>query len=139
LTAVATDNQDHKRTSNTVRIKVGTPAMAKLEAEARLDPGRLLFSVMQRQATLVCECNRPARLPGSFLACQPEATRSCSVQIAFRHPKTQYINVNGTRVAEIVFDGSLNVWREKSSLLIWLKETTSFKWNCFGAGWISIT
>ncbi len=42
-----------------------------------------------------------------------------SYEIAFGYrlpydtPKHQYINVNGVRAAEIVFDGSLNVWLEK--------------------------
>jgi hypothetical protein len=34
-------------------------------------------------------------------------------RLIYDTPKHQYINVNGTRVAEVVFDGSLNTWLEK--------------------------
>ena len=116
LTAVATDNQGHKRTSNIVRIKVGTPALAKLEAENAVRAGT---PVIFRDATAS---------NGSCLRMQQTGTITWAIanvpaagtyeivfgfRLPYDRPKNQYLNVNKTRVAEIAFDGNLNVWLEK--------------------------
>jgi len=34
-------------------------------------------------------------------------------RLPYDHPKTQFININGVRVAEVMFDGAMYVWLEK--------------------------
>jgi hypothetical protein len=118
LTAVATDNQGHKRTSNTVRIKVGTPAMVRLEAERAT-----------RQGQNITVRSNPTASGGAYLDMATQngtitwqlanVPAAGSYEIAFGYrlsyntPKDQYINVNGVRIAELRFDGAMNVWQEK--------------------------
>jgi len=117
LTAVATDNTGHKRISNRVRIKVGTPTMVRLEAEG---------AALQGTPTVQ---NNPGASNGKYVTMQQTGTITWQLpnvpaaghhEIAFGYrlsyatPKTQYINVNGSRAGELVFDGSMNVWREKT-------------------------
>ncbi len=120
LTAVATDNQGHQRTSNTVRITVGTPPMTKLEAEGAVksgtgisvksDPtasGGLFLDMTAQPGTVTWTINNVAGA-GSYpiVFC---------FQLHYDHPKTQYLNVNGTRVGEVVFDGTpASAWLTKT-------------------------
>ncbi|MDZ7292211.1 MAG: Ig-like domain-containing protein [candidate division KSB1 bacterium] len=120
LTAVATDNQGHQRTSNRVRIKVGTLTMARLEAERATRQGDVLNMIVS---------NNPHASNGAYLDIRtqngritwtlPAVPAAGSYELAFGYrlsydtPKDQYINVNGTRVATLRFDGAMNVWLEK--------------------------
>jgi hypothetical protein len=117
LTAVATDNQGHQRISNRVRIKVGSPPKVRLEAEyaalqgspsvrSHPDASNGMYVSMAQTGTITFQ------VPGV-----PEVG---SYEIAFGYrlsydtPKTQYINVNGVRAAELVFDGAMYAWLEKT-------------------------
>ncbi|MCI0695925.1 Ig-like domain-containing protein [candidate division KSB1 bacterium] len=118
LTAIVTDNQGHQRTSNTVRIKVGTPAMARLEAERATRQGQNI--TVRSNATASGGAYAEMRTQSGTITWQlPGVPAAGSYEIVFGYrlsfdtPKHQYINVNGTRVAEIVFDGNLNLWLEK--------------------------
>jgi hypothetical protein len=118
LTAVATDDQGHKRASNTVRIKVGTPAMARLEAEAATRQGQNITVRSNPTASGGAYVDM-ATQNGTITWQLANVPAAGSYEIVFGYrlpydtPKHQYINVNGTRVAEVVFDGSLNTWLEK--------------------------
>ena len=116
LTARATDDQGHQRTSNRVPIKVGTPVMVRLEAERASRSGTpAVFSDptasnraclrMQQTGTITWQ------LPGVPAAGTYEVV--FGYRLPYDTPKTQYVNVNGTRAAEVVFNGGLNVWLEK--------------------------
>jgi hypothetical protein len=123
LTAVATDNQGHRRTSNRVQIKVGTPAVTRLEAEATARSGLVskLFvtsdptasggayldmQTYDQEGDTRITWTIPSLAAGSY----PIAF---GYKLAYASPKTQFINVNGTRVTALQFDGALNVWLEK--------------------------
>jgi Bacterial Ig domain/Secretion system C-terminal sorting domain/Carbohydrate binding module (family 35) len=118
LTAVATDNQGHTRTSNRVRISVGRPAMARLEAETAI-----------RQGSGMTVRNDASASGGMFLDMATQSgtvtwqlhnvpvAGNYEIALGFRlfydHPKTQYINVNGIRADTVVFDGtSSTTWFE---------------------------
>lgn len=117
LTAIATDDSGNQRVSNRVRIQVGTPQDAKLEGENAV-----------RVGTGISVINDPLTSNGRFVRMQtsvgtitwtlpnvPEAG-SYSIKFGYRlwagRPKNQFINVNGLRVTELVFDSTLNVWLE---------------------------
>ncbi len=118
LYAIATDNTGNKRTSNKVPIKVGTPPMVHLEAE---------FAT--RQGTNMSIKSDPLASNGLFvdIATQtgtitwtlPNVPKAGDYDIAFRYkcfyntPKDQYINVNGSRVATLRFEGNTNSWLDK--------------------------
>jgi hypothetical protein len=117
LTAVATDDQGHKRKSSTVQIKVGNPPMTRLEAEGAV-----------RSGTPTVQSD-PTASAGAFLRMQQSGTITWTLpsvpaagaygivfgfRLTYDRPKTQFLNVNGVRVADLVFDGTMNVWLEKS-------------------------
>ena len=122
ITAVATNDQGHTRTSNRVNITVGTPLMTRLEAETAVRSGPGMSTGSDATAsggayvdvrsndtlsTLTWRVNnvRPA---GSYLV-------TFGYKLAYASPKTQYINVNGVRVASLEFTAtSTTTWYEKS-------------------------
>lgn len=116
LMAVATDDQGHQRKSNRVTIKVGSPPMTRLEAEAASRTGTP--TVFNDPSASNRACLRMQQT-GTITWQLPEVPVAGSYEIVFGYrltyntPKTQYLNINGTRVASIVFDGSLNTWLEK--------------------------
>jgi Bacterial Ig domain/Carbohydrate binding module (family 35)/Cellulase (glycosyl hydrolase family 5) len=118
LTAVATDDQGHKRTSNTVRIKVGTPAMVRFEAERATRQGQNITVRSNPTASGGAYVDM-ATQTGTITWQLSNVPAAGSYEIVFGYrlpydtPKHQYINVNGVRAAEVVFDGGLNTWLEK--------------------------
>jgi len=118
LTAVATDNQGHERTSDPVAIKVGTPPMVRLEAEAATRQGSGMTIRTDPTAS-----NRyyvdMATGTGTLTWKLTGVPTAGNVEIAFGYnlnyntPKGQYINVNGKRVTELMFDGAMKKWQEK--------------------------
>ncbi|MGH7495633.1 MAG: Ig-like domain-containing protein [bacterium] len=116
LRAAATDDQGHVRFSNRIPVKVGTPQMTRLEAERAARTGTpAIFNDptasnraclrMQQTGTITWQ------LAGVAAAGTYEIT--FGYRLPYDTPKTQFINVNGVRAAELVFDGNLNVWLEK--------------------------
>jgi hypothetical protein len=120
LTAVATDNQGHQRTSTIVRITVGTPPMTKKEAEAAVVSGTSItrkndaaasggmYLDMATQSGTVTWTVRNVQGAGSYPI-------TFGFRLFYDHPKTQYLNVNGARVGEVVFDAtSASTWFTKT-------------------------
>ena len=118
LTAVATDDQGHKRASNRVPIKVGSPQVVRREAEAATRQGQNITVRSSPTASNGYYVEMRTQI-GTVTWQLPGVPAAGSYEIAFGYrlsfdtPKTQYINVNGVRVAELVFDGPMNVWAEK--------------------------
>jgi hypothetical protein len=120
VTAVATDNQGHQRTSAAVRITVGTPPMTRLEAEAAMVSGANIFRKSDPTASGGLFLDM-ATQTGTVTWTVHNVLGAGSYPIAFGyklyydHPKTQYLNVNGARVGEIVFDAtSASAWLTKT-------------------------
>jgi hypothetical protein len=121
LTAVATDNLGHQRTSAPVRIAVGTLPMTRLEAEAAVvsganifrksDPtasGGLFLDIATQTGTVTWTLHN-VQAAGSYPIL-------FGYKLYYDHPKTQYLNVNGGRVGEVVFDAtSASTWLTKSA------------------------
>jgi hypothetical protein len=116
LTAIATDNQGHQRTSNIVHIKVGTPPMTRLEAENAARSGTPALLTDATASNGACLRMQQSGTVTWTLPAVP-AAGSYEIVFGFRlsydHPKTQILNVNGTRTADLVFDGAMNAWLEK--------------------------
>ena len=141
LTAVATDNQGHKRTSNRVHITVGMPSMVRLEAEA----ASLQGSGMTIKNDAVASNHAfvdIATQSGSIVWTLANVPVAGSYDIAFGyklfydHPKTQYVNVNGTRAATVVFDGaSGSTWYETGVTVNLIKGKNTVQMELFW-GWM---
>lgn len=116
LMAVATDDQGHQRKSNRVTIKVGAPPMTRLEAETASRTGTPMVISDPTASNRAC---LRMQQTGTITWQLPEVPAAGTYEIVFGYrlpydtPKTQYLNINGVRVASIVFDGSLNTWLEK--------------------------
>jgi len=121
LVAVATDNQGHKRTSRAVRIKVGTSAMVRLEAEAASRQGDLQNLIIRSgdpvasRSTYLEMRTQNGRITWTLRAVPAAGTYQIAFayRLAYDTPKDQYINVNGARDTVLRFDGAMNVWLEK--------------------------
>jgi len=120
LTAVATDNQGHKRKSNRVQIKVGTPQFVRLEAERAKRTGSALSIKGDPNASGGYFVDVPTNAPGTtitwtFTNYAGAGTYEIAIgyNLFYDTPKGQFINVNGVRIGEVMFDGPIKVWQEK--------------------------
>jgi hypothetical protein len=121
LTAVATDNNGHRRTSTKVPITVGLPIMVRLEAETAVRKGSM--SVI----------NDATASGGKYVYIQNNDTTSTiswiftnnlgagiypisfGYKLAGGTPKSQFINVNHVRVDTLVCsDPSTTTWYEQT-------------------------
>jgi 5-hydroxyisourate hydrolase-like protein (transthyretin family) len=122
LTAVATDDQGHQRTSNTVRISVGRPIMKKFEAEAAIRQGSGIASRSDPTASGNAHLDITAANTNTRVTWQiVNVSTAGTYEIAFGYklfyatPKSQYINVNGVRAATLEFTApSTATWYEKT-------------------------
>jgi Bacterial Ig domain/Carbohydrate binding module (family 35)/Secretion system C-terminal sorting domain len=122
LTAVATDDQGHRRKSAMVPIKVGTPPMTRFEAEgaSRSGPGMTVISdpsASGRAYVDVRSNDTTTTITWQVNNLKPAGSYSVTFgyKLYYASPKTQYINVNGVRIAELEFTGnSTTTWYEKS-------------------------
>ena len=121
LTAVATDNHGHQRTSQRVQITVGTPPMRRLEAEGALRQGDVQNLIIRSDPN----ASRGAYIDmrtndGRITWTLPAVPAAGSYQIvygfrlSYDRPKDQFINVNGIRADTVRFDANLNTWLELS-------------------------
>jgi hypothetical protein len=145
LTAVATDNQRHKRTSNRVQIKVGTPAMTRLEAEAAVREGdvvnlRIVSGDPTASRSTYLDIHTQNGRISWTLGSVPAAGNyeiAFAYRLAYDTPKDQYINVNGTRVAELRFDGAMNVWLEKKLAVSLIQGINTIQMELYW-GWMHL-
>jgi len=142
LTAIATDNQGHQRISNRVPIKVGTPQVVRLEAEAATRQGQGI--TVQRNPNASNGAYVEMRTQTGTITWQlPNVPAAGSYEIAFGYrlsfdtPKDQYINVNGARVAELRFDGPVNVWAEKKLVVNLIQGNNSIQMQLYW-GWMDL-
>jgi hypothetical protein len=122
ITAVATNDQGHQRTSNRVVIRVGIPPMTRIEAEAasRSGPGMTIrndnsasgyayidIATNDTNTSITWQVNnlKPA---GSYEI-------AFGYRLAYASPKSQFINVNGTRAGVLEFTAPSSAsWYEKA-------------------------
>jgi hypothetical protein len=122
LTAVATNNQGHKRTSAKVSITVGTPFMTRLEAESAIwsGPGMNRGSDVNASGGAYVDVRSSdtlTTLTWRVTNMQPAGTypMTFGYKLAYASPKTQHLKVNGVPVADLEFAGaSSSTWYEKS-------------------------
>jgi len=115
LTAIATDDRGHKRTSSRVSLKVGAPRITRLEAERAARNGTPV--ILDDSTASKRACLRMQQT--GTITWQVGITAAGTYEIVFGYrlpygsPKYQYVNVNGVRAGEVVFSGDLNAWLEK--------------------------
>jgi hypothetical protein len=120
LKAIASDDRGNQRTSNKAKILVGLPPMVRYEAERASRSGSGM-SIKSDQAasggafvdvatntagtTITWTINNvlgPGNYPIAF-----------GYNLNYDSPKGQYININGARFGEVMFEGTPKVWLEK--------------------------
>lgn len=142
LSAVATDNQGHKRTSNRVQIKVGTLQFTRLEAEAAIKSGSGITVKSDKNASKGAYVDAAAQ-SGTITWTIPNVPQAGKYEISFGYrlaydtPKGQYINVNGVRVDTLMFDGAMNRWLEKSTFVDLVQGKNTIQIELFW-GWMQI-
>ncbi len=141
LSAMATDNQGHKRTSARVPIRVGTPTMRKIEAEAATRSGSGMtvkndatasggayLDIASQSGTITWTLSNVAT-PGAHAI-------AFGYMMHYDHPKAQFLNVNGARVDTVTFDAtSSTTWYEKSQTVNLIQGTNTIQVELFW-GWM---
>jgi hypothetical protein len=122
LKAVATNDHGHQGVSQIVQLSFGIPPMTRLEAERASRQGDLAniniisSSGASGGAYVDFKTNDPnTTITWTFTNYAPADTYyvAFGYMLPYNHPKSQFINVNGGRVAELVFDGSSSsTWYE---------------------------
>lgn len=118
LTAAATDDQGHQRTSDQVVVQVGTPPIVRLEAELATRQGQNMLIISDPTASNRAYLEMRTNV-GSITWQLQDVPAAGTYEIGFGYrlsfdrPKNQFININGERVAEVVFDSTMNVWLEE--------------------------
>ncbi len=118
LTAVATDDRGHKRTSSPVAIQVGSPPTVRLEAEHASWQGSGFFVRNNARASSGAYLEMRTNVGSVTWRLHDVPTAGTyeirfGYRLSFDRPKNQFINVNGQRIAEVIFDGNMNVWLEE--------------------------
>ncbi len=119
--AVVYDNQDNRRKSNSVKILVGTPPLVRYEAEAAIRVGTGMSVKSSADASGGAYVDVATNETGTkIIWIINNVLGAGNFDITFGYnlnydtPKGQYINVNGVRIGELMFDGVTKVWLEKS-------------------------
>ncbi len=145
ITALATNDQGHVRTSNRVSITVGTPPMTRLEAEAAIWSGPGMNRVTDAGASGgayvdVKSNDTLTTLTWRVNNVQPAGSYPVTFgyKLAYATPKTQYINVNGIRVANLEFTAtSTSTWYEKTMAVDLLSGLNTVQMQMFW-GWMYV-
>ncbi len=120
LTAVATDNQGHQRTSNRVVITIGRPTKVHLEAEKSTWAGSGMTVKSDNTASggsFVDLAAQTGTMTWTVPGVPKAGNYECAIgyKLYYASPKTQYVNVNGVRSDTLVFNAaSTSMWYEKS-------------------------
>jgi len=121
VSAVAIDDHGNKRRSDRAKIQVGTPPMVRYEAEQATRNGSGMSIKSDPNASNgafvdVATNNAGTTITWTFT----NVLGAGNYQITFGYnlfydtPKGQFINVNGSRAGELMFDGQIKTWLEKS-------------------------
>lgn len=121
LTATATDDFGNRRISKKIQLTVGTPPMTRLEAERAVRTGSGMSIGSSPNASGGAYVNINTNASGTTITWTfNNFAGNGNFEIAFGYnldydtPKGQFINVNGTRIGEVMFDGPVKVWQEKT-------------------------
>ena len=122
LKAIATDNQGHQTISNLINIKVGTPPLVRLEAEAAFLSGGGMTVGVDPMASNGAYVNITTNNPGTTItwtiSSVPEEGKYdilFGYKLFYDTPKEQFINVNGVRADTVRFEGNNSTWLEKGT------------------------
>lgn len=142
LTAVATDNQSHQRTSNRVRITVGV-AMTRLEAEAAVLQGSGMYRRSDNTASKggyvdIQTNDTTAKITWRFknFAEAGKYGIAFGYKLYYASPKSQFINVNGVRVDTLEFTAaSSSTWYERAMNVDLIQGDNTIQMQMFW-GWM---
>lgn len=119
LTAVAVDNAGHRRTSSKVVFIYGRPIMVRIEAERAQRQGAGMTVRSDNTASggaFVDMATQTGTVTWTVSGVAAAGTYELAIgyRLHYATPKTQYINVNGTRVSTLEFTASsTTAWLEK--------------------------
>lgn len=120
FTAVATDNQGHKRTSKPLTITIGKPMMVHLEAEKAVRSGAgvtIKTDVTASGGSFVDMAAQTGTVTWTIPGVPKSGSYECAIgyKLSYESPKSQFINVNGFRTDTITFTAPTTTkWMEKS-------------------------
>jgi len=120
LKAIAIDDRGNQRTSNKAKILVGLPSMVRYEAERATRSGSDMSIKSDKTASGGAFVDVATNAAGTTITWTIDnVLGSGNYPIAFgfnlnyESPKGQYININGVRFGEVMFEGTPKVWLEK--------------------------
>lgn len=120
LTAIAKDNIGNKRKSNIVKIQIGAPPFFRYEAERATRSGTgmsVKFSAVASSNYFVDVATNAAGTTITWTFTNVFAAGNYDLifgyNLYYDSPKGQFINVNGSRIGELMFDGVKQTWLEK--------------------------
>jgi hypothetical protein len=118
--AIATDDNGNQRTSNRVPIRVGTPPMVHLEAEAASRQGTgmsIKSDPLASKGYFVDIATQTGNITWTLPNVPKEGDYNIlfGVKLFYDTPKEQFVNVNGIRVDTVRFEGSTITWMERGT------------------------
>lgn len=119
ITAVVTDDRGNQRISNPIIVTIGRPRLTKLEAEtAQINGGsgvQISPDALASRGLFVDIGEQTGTITWSFNNNSDAGNYEIvfGYRLTYDTPKGQFINVNGKRVTELMFDGAMNKWLEK--------------------------
>ncbi|HLP15736.1 MAG TPA: Ig-like domain-containing protein [Bacteroidota bacterium] len=119
ITAVATDNQGHKRVSNRVVVTIGRLSVVRMEAEKAVYQGAgmsVKSDLTASGGSYLDMAVQSGTVTWKIPAVLSAGRYECAIgyKLSYSTPKSQFININGVRTDTLDFNGpSTSAWYEK--------------------------
>ncbi|MCX7984820.1 MAG: Ig-like domain-containing protein [Bacteroidetes bacterium] len=144
LKAKVYDDRGNYRTSAKVSIQVGLPPFIRYEAERAVRVGLNMTVKSDPNASGGYFVDVATNAPGTTITWKIVNVLGPGTypiifgyNLYYNTPKGQFINVNGVRVTELMFDGPVKVWQEKS-INVFLKADTNTIQMEMSWGWMYV-
>lgn len=144
LKAKVFDDRGNYRVSSKISVQVGLPPFIRYEAERATRSGLNVTIKSDPNASGgffvdVATNASDAKITWKIINVLGPGTYPIifGYNLFYDSPKGQFINVNGTRVGELMFDGPVKVWQEKS-MEVFLKADTNTIQMEMSWGWMYV-
>ena len=145
ITAVATNILGHSQKSSIVKITVGTPPMARLEAEAatRTGPGMsIVTDPIASGGKYVNIAGNDSTTKITWILYNVPTAGNYPIAFGFKlnagTPKSQFINVNGVKVFELEFTATSSAtWYERDTTVNLLQGSNIIQMQ-MSWGWMAV-
>jgi hypothetical protein len=142
LTASATDDRGHVRTTQKVHVTIGTPPFKRFEAEGVARTGSGVLTKSDLSASGGAYLNMGTQT-GTVTWTIPNVASAGTYPILYGYrlpydtPKDQYLNVNGVRAGTLHFAGALNSWRDLEGTVTLRQGSNTIQIELFW-GWMDL-